>query len=620
LGPFRLLQQIAAGSLGPVFRAYDQQHDRLLAVKWFTLDLPPDRLRQLVAEFERLITADLGHPGIAAPVTTGIAGGSVYLAHEFMEGEPFDLAVRQYGPAPANEARRIATQLAGALDSAAAVDIVHGALHPRDVMLLGDETRVTGLGIARALEQVGISIPVRRPYTAPERVRGAAWDRRADVYTLAALLHELLWGRRITGTGAELAATAVTDVAGGDLTALRQAFSRALADRPEDRFATALEFAEAVDNAFTPAAVEGSRRPPVNDPLDRREAAAVSTPVAPAGKLRPDRVDTSSADTARHRDLDLGVAKQSRYADAEVGPAVVREPLLDVPLAAAKPPDEKLALIPVTLKPGPVPAALRVPESAKSRSMWPLVLVLVLGLGLGAAIGYGLKMPARPDPQGSIPDVPSQAAQVPPPTAPASPAPTGRDFTESAVPEPPKAATPTGTENRPKPEPAVPAAVEGRLLVRSEPAGATVLVDGRDYGTTPAVVRGLGRGTHRVRLVRDGYLPEERSVAITSARPAPSLVVVLEPRRPAAQPASQSIPGAAPGIERYTGSLVVESLPPGATVYLDNRAVGRTPLTLNRVNAGEHVVRLERDGYGRWSRSIRVVASERNRVTASLER
>jgi len=55
-------------------------------------------------------------------------------------------------------------------------------------------------------------------------------------------------------------------------------------------------------------------------------------------------------------------------------------------------------------------------------------------------------------------------------------------------------------------------------------------------------------------------------------------------------------------------------------VYLDNKPVGRTPLTLNGVNAGEHVVRLERDGYRRWGRSIRVVTAERNRVTASLER
>jgi len=149
-----------------------------------------------------------------------------------------------------------------------------------------------------------------------------------------------------------------------------------------------------------------------------------------------------------------------------------------------------------------------------------------------------------------------------------------------------------------------------------------VIVDGREYGITPTIVRGLERGTHRVRVVREGYVPEERSVTVTRSQPAPSLLVTLEARRPAAARISQA-PAAPPPpastIERYTGSLVVESLPAGATVFLDNKAVGKTPLTLNGVHAGEHVVRLERDGYHRWSRAIRVVATERNRVTASLE-
>ena len=100
----------------------------------------------------------------------------------------------------------MAAQLADALDFAASVNIVHGALHPRDVLLSSDDTRLTGVGVARALEQIGVAAPVRRPYTAPERMAGAFWDRRADVFSLAALLHELLWGRRVSGLGADAGA------------------------------------------------------------------------------------------------------------------------------------------------------------------------------------------------------------------------------------------------------------------------------------------------------------------------------------------------------------------------------------------------------------------------------
>ncbi len=65
---------------------------------------------------------------------------------------------------------------------------------------------------------------------------------------------------------------------------------------------------------------------------------------------------------------------------------------------------------------------------------------------------------------------------------------------------------------------------------------------------------------------------------------------------------------------------MVESRPTGAHVFLDGRMIGTTPLAMPTVAAGEHAIRLELGGYRRWSSSVRVVASERNRVTASLER
>ena len=175
--------------------------ERLVAVKLFKLDLPPERAHQLVAEFERLIAAELTHPALAAPLATGISGVSAFLAQDYVAADSLDIAVREYGPAPVGNALRVAAQLAGALDFAAAVYVTHGALHPRDVLLSSDETRLTGLGVTRALERIGVIAPVRRPYTAPERIAGGEWDRRADVFSLAALMHELMWGAAISGLG-----------------------------------------------------------------------------------------------------------------------------------------------------------------------------------------------------------------------------------------------------------------------------------------------------------------------------------------------------------------------------------------------------------------------------------
>src|SRR5947207_1013485 len=140
-GPFRVLHQIGAGTLGPVFRAYDPEREHLVAIKLFTLDLPPERVHQLVAAFQRLIAADLTHPALAAPLATGINGVTAFLAQDYVAAESLDLAVREYGAAPPADALRVVAQLAGALDFAAAVNIFHGGLQPRDVLLSCDDSR-----------------------------------------------------------------------------------------------------------------------------------------------------------------------------------------------------------------------------------------------------------------------------------------------------------------------------------------------------------------------------------------------------------------------------------------------------------------------------------------------
>ena len=142
-------------------------------------------------------------------------------------------------------------------------------------------------------------------------------------------------------------------------------------------------------------------------------------------------------------------------------------------------------------------------------------------------------------------------------------------------------------------------------------------VDGKDYGRTPATIRDLARGGHRVKITHDGYAPEERRLVITASRPAQSMTVALA-RVSAAAPRSAQTPIAPAG--RFTGALSGVSRPPGAQVFLDGKLVGATPMSLPAVAAGSHAIRLEHDGYRRWSSSVRVVASEQNRVTASLER
>ncbi len=341
-----------------------------MAVKLFRLDVPPDIAHRFIAALERLIASDLTYLGIAAPLATGWSETFPYLAMDFVAADSFDVVIRDYGPAPVAEALRIATQLGGALDFAAAVEVYHGALHPRDVLVTTEDTRVTGLGIAQALESAGITAPVRRPYSAPERVAGQPWDRRADVFSLAALVWEMLCGRRIAGAGQE-AVESMPDVPGADQETLRAVFARALADRPDDRFDTALAFVQALHDAFRAAeasgegaprrrkrAAAGARRSKVGRapvvPLPLDTTAPVDEVALPLNPARDDhqlavpepeslvpRLDAGAADTTRlDSDLDTFVRSLS---PGEVMPDEPRTPDEPIPRDDAFARDEPLA-------------------------------------------------------------------------------------------------------------------------------------------------------------------------------------------------------------------------------------------------------------------------------------
>jgi hypothetical protein len=631
--------------VGPVFRAYDPDHDRLVAIKAFRIDLPPERAHQLVAEFERLIAAGLSHPAIVAPLATGIEGVTPYLAQEYVAAESLDVSLR-HGTTLPSDAVRVAIDLAGALDIAATVDINHGVLHPRDVLLTADETRLTGLGIARALERVGVPTPVRRPYTAAERSVGSPWDHRADVYALAALVYEMLWSRRLAGGGDEAAAF-WNEIPGGDLDSLRVIFARALAEDPAQRFDSALEFAGALTDAFT-------------RPIAASPASALAYPLStePEPRLPLEPAVDEAVDPVADADLQspaIGrMLLDDPLPDAEEivhpVPAVAAQPML-----LREPPAAPVEAFDSYRPAQPGPTGREGPRSAVS----PLAFALLIGAALGFAAGVGVGArgrgaeatevaasdaaappvspaagttggnresaagriagPAGVDERAPDPNaLPTAAAPAPASGAGAPAAPAGSSAAASVAPAP---AAPTTRNTAPA---RVETAAAGSLLVRSTPDGARVFVDNRDYGRTPVTVSALARGPHRVRITREGYVTDERQVTITAAQPAHSMTVRLVTARPPrpTEAATARAPARAAAGATLTGSgpLTVESRPVGAQVFLDGRLVGVTPLMLPDVAAGDHAVHLELEGYRRWSSAVRIMPSTGNRVAASLDR
>jgi hypothetical protein len=142
------------------------------------------------------------------------------------------------------------------------------------------------------------------------------------------------------------------------------------------------------------------------------------------------------------------------------------------------------------------------------------------------------------------------------------------------------------------------------------------VVDGKLRGKTPLALRDLELGSYTIRVARDGYAAEERTVQLTVQRPSTSTTIDLRPT---------TAPGAASGSagkpeNTGRGGLNVLSRPEGARVFVNNQLAGSTPVAIPGLPAGPATVRIELDGYQPWTTVVRVGAGEQTRVAASLER
>ena len=322
-GSYRVLHQVGSGILGPVFRTSDPRRPDLVAIKAFKLDLRPDEVVRLADALRRLAAAPPAHPAFATIVDAGLEGTTPFLATEYLTGDTLDVVLRRRAPVPVSEALAWLTPVAAALDAAWAAGVGHGSLHPRDVFA-GSEAhavRVTGLGIAQAIQSADLKAPVRRPYAAPERASGA-WDQRADVYSLAVIAHELLTGRRPAGPN-EQDGVFAAGVSPEQRVAIRRVLARALSLRPDDRFATAGECLDALAALEAPAAVRRlpAARYPAPTPASRQTAAMANQREGRDGGTSTSRLlrQAGTAGSSVRNSASAGATSGARYVRSSTG-------------------------------------------------------------------------------------------------------------------------------------------------------------------------------------------------------------------------------------------------------------------------------------------------------------
>jgi hypothetical protein len=247
------------------------------------------------------------------------------------------------------------------------------------------------------------------------------------------------------------------------------------------------------------------------------------------------------------------------------------------------------------------------PESRRGLVAAVVVVGVVLTLAALYFYGFSRRGPAPDEVLGLAPAAGDTEVDVVP-DAPLGSAPTG-----GAAPEAGAAAGESAREVAPPPD-VLPAEPEpaatlgtGRIVVRSSPSGALVTIDGVMAGTTPVSVDDLAYGAHLVQVARPGFVPAREEVELSEAVPSRTLAVALE--------AGAERPGDAPAV----GSLDVDSRPRGATVRLDGRLAGLTPLRLGSVGTGQHVVELDLAGYRVVRAEVTVERGRPSRLAVTLE-
>src|SRR5512142_3199626 len=202
LGDYELLEEIARGGMGVVYKARQVSLDRLVAVKMLLfgpLASPED-----VQRFRTEATAagSLHHPNIVSIHEVGIHQGQHYLAMDFVNGPPLSRLVTDQ-PLPARRAANYVKSVAEAIQYAHEHGVLHRDLKPSNVLIdENDQPRVTDFGLAKLLEkdsELTLSGQVlgSPSYMAPEQAaahRGLV-GKRSDVYSLGAILYHLLTGR-----------------------------------------------------------------------------------------------------------------------------------------------------------------------------------------------------------------------------------------------------------------------------------------------------------------------------------------------------------------------------------------------------------------------------------------
>jgi eukaryotic-like serine/threonine-protein kinase len=211
LGPYEIIVPLGAGGMGEVYRARDTRLERTVAIKILPAQFSSDPVRKQRFEREAKTISSLNHPHICVLHDVGHQDGIDYLVMECVEGETLARRLEK-GALPLEQVLKFGMQVADALDKAHRSGVVHRDLKPGNIMLTSTGAKLLDFGLAKAagplasvatmtavptapVTEVGTVVGTFQ-YMSPEQVEGKELDVRSDIFSLGAVLYEMVTGKR----------------------------------------------------------------------------------------------------------------------------------------------------------------------------------------------------------------------------------------------------------------------------------------------------------------------------------------------------------------------------------------------------------------------------------------
>ena len=321
LGKYEIRRQIGRGAMGVVYEGYDPLIKRIVALKTIRADqLADDDSASVVARFRREAQAAgrLNHPNIVSIYDFGEDAGVWYIAMEFVQGRELKECFESNERFRIADIGRIMGQILGALDYSHRQGVIHRDIKPANIFLLSDgSVKVADFGIAHIeasnLTQAG-TVMGTPSYMSPEQIQGLPVDGRSDLFSAGVILYQFLTGER---PFAGSSTTTMQKVLKEDpmppsllnvqvMPEMDAVVRKALSKRPDDRYQSAREFADAINAAVATADATATMNSPdatLIAPIDRTtqmpaataSAANAALPVPPTAPVPPAAASTAPA-------------------------------------------------------------------------------------------------------------------------------------------------------------------------------------------------------------------------------------------------------------------------------------------------------------------------------------